>query len=561
MNELVRDELIRIVRENGEDVLLDPVRTKAFLNDFCGNKYRREINSITLALKEGAATELLNSRRNRTERFAIARLSKNLEESFGFPKQQTIWTVESIAIALGVISQDETVEIESVRSSELERFPETKPEEARSPQLIQDEEKTSGPAIKVKKKRIALPLLGVISLLLILLLIFISVSNEDEPTNTPSNPTSSNNEANQPPAVPAANRKPYSPSNPGPSHNATNQPLSVNLSWDCSDPDGDTVTYDVYFGTNTNPTTKISSEQSGKTLSRSNLLIGTTYYWKVVAKDGKGATTEGPVWQFTTKSERAKPSSNVPSTVLVEKGSFTIGDTWGDGQSIEKPTRKITFTYDFEIGKYEVTFKEYDSFCDDTNRTKPHDEEWGRDQRPVINVSWWDAIAYCNWLSEKEKLPKAYDNNGNLLDKDGRTTTDPSKVIGYRLPTEAEWEYAARGGNLSKDYKYAGSDTVDDVAWYNSNSGGKTQEVGKKVPNELGIYDMSGNVYEWCSDWYGSYSGFAQTNPYNDSGSGRIFRGGGWYCFRNRIRIAYRGFLPPSSSIFDLGFRICRTSF
>ena len=660
MNELVRDELIRIVRENGEDVLLDPVRTKAFLNDFCGNKYRREINSITLALKEGAATELLNSRRNRTERFAIARLSKNLEESFGFPKQQTIWTVESIAIALGVISQDETVEIESVRSSELERFPETKPEEARSPQLIQDEEKTSGPAIKVKKKRIALPLLGVISLLLILLLIFISVSNEDEPTNTPSNPTSSNNEANQPPAVPAANRKPYSPSNPGPSHNATNQPLSVNLSWDCSDPDGDAVTYDVYFGTNSNPTTKISSEQSGKTLSRSNLLIGTTYYWKVVAKDGKGATTEGPlwqfttqvanrkpyspsnpgpshnatnqplsvnlswdcsdpdgdtvtydvyfgtsadfktplvpdhssraftksnlsynttyywkvvakdgkgattegpVWQFTTKSERAKPSSNVPSTVLVEKGSFTIGDTWGDGQSIEKPTRKITFTYDFEIGKYEVTFKEYDSFCDDTNRTKPHDEEWGRDQRPVINVSWWDAIAYCNWLSEKEKLPKAYDNNGNLLDKDGRTTTDPSKVIGYRLPTEAEWEYAARGGNLSKDYKYAGSDTVDDVAWYNSNSGGKTQEVGKKVPNELGIYDMSGNVYEWCSDWYGSYSGFAQTNPYNDSGSGRIFRGGGWYCFRNRIRIAYRGFLPPSSSIFDLGFRICRTSF
>jgi len=650
MNELVRDELIRIVRENGEDVLLDPVRTKAFLNDFCGNKYRREINSITLALKEGAATELLNSRRNRTERFAIARLSKNLEESFGFPKQQTIWTVESIAIALGVISQDETVEIESVRSSELERFPETKPEEARSPQLIQDEEKTSGPAIKVKKKRIALPLLGVISLLLILLLIFISVSNEDEPTNTPSNPTSSNNEANQPPAVPAANRKPYSPSNPGPSHNATNQPLSVNLSWDCSDPDGDAVTYDVYFGTNSNPTTKISSEQSGKTLSRSNLLIGTTYYWKVVAKDAKGATTEGPVWRFTTQSNRAPNAPSNPSPtnhatnqpltvtlswdcsdpdgdavtydvyfgtnsnpttreatnqsgktlnrsnlsygttyywkvvakdnkggvtegpacefktkdvpkppmVLVEKGSFTMGDTWGDGYNDEKPTHKVTFSYDFYIGKYEVTFNEYDAFA--TGRSKRYDEGWGRGSRPVIYVSWRNAVAYCNWLSEKEKLPKAYDDKGNLLDKDGRVTTDPSKVVGYRLPTEAEWEYAARGGNKNKEYKYSGSDNVNDVAWYTSNSGNKTQEVGKKAPNELGIYDMSGNVWEWCSDWYGDYSSSAQTNPYSSTScSSRMYRGGSWSINESGVRVADRNVGSPTYTNNGLGFRIART--
>ena len=349
-----------------------------------------------------------------------------------------------------------------------------------------------------------------------------------------------------------SNRAPNAPSNLSPANNATNQPLTVTLSWDCSDPDGDTLTYEVYFGTNSNLTTKISTSQSGKTLSRSNLSIGTTYYWKVVAKDSKGATTEGPVWRFTTLT--------VPERmVLVEKGSFTMGDTWGDGYSNEKPTHKVTFTYDFYIGKYETTFDEYDAFCNATGKSKPKDEGWGRGKRPVINVNWWDAIAYCNWLSEKERLPKAYDSNGNLLDKDGRITTDITKVLGYRLPTEAEWEYVARGGNKSKGYKYSGSDNVGDVAWYSSNSGGKTQEVGTKAPNELGIYDMSGNVWEWCSDWRGNYSSSAQTNPYENSGSDRVFRGGSWFSNATYVRVASCANGTPTSTYNSLGFRICRT--
>ena len=244
--------------------------------------------------------------------------------------------------------------------------------------------------------------------------------------------------------------------------------------------------------------------------------------------------------------------------VLVEGGTFTMGDT--DGASDEKPTHKVTFTYNFYIGKYEVTFDEYDAFCSATGKSKPNDQGWGRGSRPVINVTWWDAIDYCNWLSEKEKLPKAYDSNGNLLDKDGRVTTDITKVLGYRLPTEAEWEFAARGGNKSRGYQYAGSSTVGDVAWYDSNSGGKTQEVGKKAPNELGIYDMSGNVWEWCSDWYGNYSSSAQTNPYNSTaGSYRVYRGGSWRNFATSTRVAFRGGDSPTAANYRLGFRIART--
>ena len=244
--------------------------------------------------------------------------------------------------------------------------------------------------------------------------------------------------------------------------------------------------------------------------------------------------------------------------IFVEKGSFIMGDTWGDGDSKEKPIHKVTFTYDFYINKYETTFDEYDAFCDVTGRSKPNDWGWGRGTKPVINVSWWDAIDYCNWLSEKEKLPKAYDNNGNLLDKNGRVTTDIAKVVGYRLLTEAEWEYAARGGNKSKGYKYAGSNNVNDVVWYFAD---ETQEVGKKAPNELGIYDMSGNVWEWCSDWYDIwyYGKSPTTNPYNNSGSSRVYRGGHWSIGMEDVRVAFRGKLSPTDTYYGLGFRIART--
>jgi len=225
----------------------------------------------------------------------------------------------------------------------------------------------------------------------------------------------------------------------------------------------------------------------------------------------------------------------------------------------------IGYGHDFYMGKYEVTFNEYDAFCDATGRSKPGDYGWGRGIRPVIYVSWWDAIAYCNWLSQKEGIPVAYrlrgeSSEGQMLDANGNVTTDITKVLGYRLPTEAEWEYAARGGKYNSPYKYSGSDNVGDVAWYWSNSGSKTHEVGTKAPNDLGIHDMSGNVWEWCSDWWCLYTETPKTNPYNSAtGSDRVVRGGSWNSNATFTRVADRSSSSPTYANFHLGFRICRT--
>jgi len=277
--------------------------------------------------------------------------------------------------------------------------------------------------------------------------------------------------------------------------------------------------------------------------------------FEVRAQDNEGDYSNIISWSFTYSTGTIV----VGEMVLVEGGTFMMGDEFRNLWYGCRPVHQVTLTYDFYIGKYEVTFDEYDAFCDATGRSKPSDWGWGRGTRPVIKVSWWDAIAYCNWLSKNEGLSKAYDSQGNLLDKNGRIAVDISYVEGYRLPTEAEWEYAARGGKQSKGYKYSGSDDVDEVAWYYSNSGNKTQEVGNKAPNELGIYDMSGNVWEWCSDWYVSYSSSAQTNPYNYTpGWGRVYRGGGWLSSATGVRVAYRVNYSPTVAYNDLGFRITR---
>jgi formylglycine-generating enzyme required for sulfatase activity len=347
---------------------------------------------------------------------------------------------------------------------------------------------------------------------------------------------------------PASNNLPTVIKVSGPS--GTISQSSSTFSWNGSDSDGTIESYEykkdssvwVSIGTETSYTWNDYSEG--------------THKFEVRAQDNKGAYSEPVEWNFTYSTGIVM----VGEMVLVEGGTFMMGDEFGDLWDGCRPSHRVTLTYNFYIGKYETTFDEYDVFCEATGRSKPYDFGWGRGTLPVINVSWWDAIAYCNWLSIKNGLPKAYDNSGNLLDASGNVTTDITKVVGYRLPTEAEWEYAARGGKHHSTYKYSGSDNVDAVAWYLNNSGFKTHEVGQKLPNELGIYDMSGNVWELCSDWYGNYSSSAQTNPYNSAtGSNRVNRGGYWYSDASYVRVAFRVNVSPTYAFYDLGFRICRT--
>ena len=214
--------------------------------------------------------------------------------------------------------------------------------------------------------------------------------------------------------------------------------------------------------------------------------------------------------------------------VRVEAGTFTMGATaeMKNTEDSEKPTHRVTLTNDYYIGKYEVTQALWQAVMgDDPSYFKG-------DNLPVEAVTWDDCQEFI----------------GKLNRITGKT---------FRLPTEAEWEYAARGGNKSRGYQYSGSNNPSNVAWYDDNSGDKTHAVGTKQPNELGIYDMSGNVWEWCQDWYETYSSSSQVNPTGaNSGSCRVVRGVSWYNNARNCRLSLRGSNTPDFRSSNLGLRL-----
>ena len=257
---------------------------------------------------------------------------------------------------------------------------------------------------------------------------------------------------------------------------------------------------------------------------------------------------EEVVPEVTEPAEVAAPAAlpDLPSNMIrVDGGTFMMGSN--NGEDDEQPVHQVTVS-SFYIGKHEVTQKEWR----DVMGSNP--SYFKGDYLPVESITWYDAVEYCNKRSQQEGLTPCYSGSGDYINCNWNAN-------GYRLPTEAEWEFAARGGTQSKGYTYSGSNGIGSVAWYNDNSGSTTHSVGTKSPNELGIYDMSGNVWEWCWDWYGNYASTSQNNPTGaTSGSYRVLRGGSWLNSDYRCRVAYRLDNAPDSWNISFGLRVLRAT-
>jgi formylglycine-generating enzyme required for sulfatase activity len=283
----------------------------------------------------------------------------------------------------------------------------------------------------------------------------------------------------------------------------------------------------------------------------------------------RGNNKPAPVPQTAVQpaqTQPEQPTHPVPDGFLrINGGTFMMGSPASEGNNDEKPQHQVTIS-SFCMGKYEVTQREYEEVM----RTNP--SNFKGPNLPVEQVSWFDAIEYCNKRSLKEGLTPAYTLSGSV---DNRTVTWNRSANGYRLPTEAEWEYACRAGTTTRywsgndETSLAGKANVADLTvkeiypdWtiVNIRDGyAKTSPVGSFSPNPWGLYDMHGNVYEWCWDWYGTYASGAQTDPTGAlSGSNRVGRGGSWGSSASYVRSANRRYGDPYYRGHDLGFRLVR---
>ena len=273
------------------------------------------------------------------------------------------------------------------------------------------------------------------------------------------------------------------------------------------------------------------------------------------------------IFSLTTISAQRSLATLEDDMALVEGGSFIMGGLPGrddkNGLTIygdETPAHEVRLP-SFYISKYEVTQQLWQQVM----VNNPSSSSSCGPMCPVERVSWYDCIEFCNKLSIMQGLSPVYTidkypdpENGNIYDDVKWQVSWNMDADGYRLPCEAEWEYAARGGNTSKGYQYSGSDNIDEVAWYGMNSGSKTHLIATKAANELGFYDFSGNVWEWCYDFYTSYGNPKYSCEYGRGGF-RIDRGGSWNDFAQDARVSFRSGSYANSRRGHIGFRLSRT--
>jgi len=257
--------------------------------------------------------------------------------------------------------------------------------------------------------------------------------------------------------------------------------------------------------------------------------------------------------------------------VMVPEGAVEMGDTKGEGYNDDQYPVHTIHISSFFMGKYEVKQSQYRALMGSI----PNSSYGEGNNYPVYNVNWYTAIKYCNLLSLRDGYTPVYSISGTTNTSVWGEVPLTNNLIwnsvvcdwnanGYRLPTEAEWEYAARGASSSPDYTYSGSNNTMEVGWCMSIPGNYAHEVGLKAPNSLGIYDMSGNVFELCWDWYWRYSPLVQYNPHGPNNAvlvtSRIIRSGAWDSPLSYCSVCYRSTISPHMRIQSVGFRVCRNA-
>ena len=310
--------------------------------------------------------------------------------------------------------------------------------------------------------------------------------------------------------------------------------------------------------------TEYSITTSDTTVTTDALTDG-MHYWKVRAKNSVGNYGEwSDVFTF-----RIGESSTSFQMVSLPGGTFEMGDIWGAGSSDELPTHQVTLS-SFEISATEITNQQYADYLTDalavgsvTATSSSVTGDWEGNNYEFLDLD--DSDCQITYSGGQFIIDSGKENHP-VIEVSWYGATGFAEYYGYRLPTEAEWEYASRGISAGEDNKWAGTSTeseLTDYAWYYENWDGNYsgREVGTKLPNGNGLYDMSGNVWEWVSDWYGSYSSGSQTDPQGpNSGSGRIVRGGGYNYYAYNLRCSGRSNNDPSYTSNSIGFRISRTN-